>query len=195
MRGNGLFGVHLSDDQLMEIYVLAADDEHLAACDSCRARYRDLARVLDVARADAQMEADAVFPSERLDEQRYRILRRLDRPGHPADVLRFPIRSYGQPAVRRLMGPVRRWVAAAAVAGLVAGLFLGFAVDRHVGSAPAQFALTEPERSPAAAYQDEQILTEIEDVLSGPTRRVVELRTLDAITTPPDFQEASFVPR
>jgi hypothetical protein len=38
--------------------------------------------------------------------------------------------------------------------------------------------------------RDEQLLSEIEDALDGP-RRVLELRALDVMTTPPELQEAS----
>ena len=44
------------------------------------------------------------------------------------------------------------------------------------------------------AVKDEQVITEIEDALTGP-RRVLELNALDAMTTPAELQEASFVPR
>jgi hypothetical protein len=126
-------------------------------------------------------------------------LRRLERQGHPADVLRFPNRFGSGRAAHGLLGPARRWVAGAAVAGLVAGVFLGFAVDRRVTvpNAARRAALVvaaSGDWQPASA-QDEQILTEIEEALTGPSRRAVELRALDAMTMPPDLQEASFVPR
>jgi hypothetical protein len=128
------------------------------------------------------------------------VLRRLERQGHPAEVLRFPYR-FGRPrAAHRLLGPARRWVAGAAAAGLVAGVFLGFAVDRRVSSTASadhrvgvvNVAATNRQ---FASAQDEQMLTEIEDALSGPTQRVLELRALDDMTMPPELQEASFVPR
>jgi hypothetical protein len=154
---------------------------------------------------DAARQADAIFTAERLEDQRDRVLRRLERQGHPADVLRFPNRFGSHRAAHRLLGPARRWVAGAAAAGLVAGVFLGFAVDRRVG-APIMAnradrayrtggaAATAVTWQPAAA-QDEQMLTEIEDALTGPSRRVIELRALDAMTLPAELQEASFTPR
>ncbi len=90
-------------------------------------------------------------------------------------------------------------MAGAAAAGLVAGVFLGFAVDRRVsapvaargtGGVPAIAGSWQP-----LAAQDEQMLTEIEDALTGPSRRVIELRALDAMTLPAELQEASFAPR
>src|SRR5206468_12591009 len=100
-----------------------------------------------------------------------------------------------QRAAHRLLGPARRWVAGAAAAGLVAGVFLGFAVDRRVSAplnitsalAPAGTMVNTVSRQYASA-QDEQMLTEIEDALNGPSRRVLELRALDDMTMPPDLQ-------
>jgi len=202
---------HLNDDQLLEAYLLAVEDSHVSTCSLCRARLNQLATTFDDARDAANAEADAIFNGERLHDQRDRILRRLERYAHPAEVLRFPNRFGSRQAAHRLLGPAGRWIAGAAAAGLVAGLFLGFAVDRRVGTgsgrplygptvatnvwpptASSQIALTS---AAVATGKDEQILTEIEDALAGPTRRVLELRTLDAMTTPPEVQEASFVPR
>ena len=147
-------------------------------------------------------EADAVFTTERLHQQRERIVQRLERHGHPADVLTFPSRLGSHRAAHRLLGPARRWVAGAAAAGLVAGLVLGFAVDRRVGSISARRTGKAASAAAAASWrqasgepQDEQILTEIEEVLSGP-HRLLEMRALDDMTTPPELQkEASFDPR
>lgn len=203
MRSDPHEGAHLSDDQLMETYVLTGDSRHLTACPECCARYDELAGALEQIRGEAAREADAVFTAERLHEQRDRILRRLERQGHLAEVLMFPHRSGSQQPAQRLLGPARRWVAGAAAAGLVAGLFLGFAVDRRVGSAVAAPDAIAPAAAAAVSWQiaaeppavrDEQIITEIEDALTGP-RRVLELNALDAMTTPPELQEASFVPR
>jgi hypothetical protein len=189
-------GVHLNDDRLMEVYFIGDDDAHLKACRHCRARYDEMARALEHIREDAIHAADAVFTPERLHEQRDRVLKRLERHGHPAEVLHFPARFGSARNAHRLLGPARRWVAGAAAAGLVAGVFLGFAVDRRVTvkRATTIVAATAVSWQPASA-QDEQTLSEIEDALSGPTRRVPELRALDAMTMAPDVQEVSFVPR
>jgi len=201
---------HLSDDELFETYVLQSDNAHLSRCESCRQRFTQLAEILEGAREDAITDADAVFTMDRLSAQHDRILRKLERQGHPAEVVQFPARFGTRQAAHRLLGPAGRWIAGAAAAGLVAGLFLGFAVDRQVGTLAAHSAqAAAPVPAPAqaarvaAAGRDEQILTEIEDALTGPSRRVVELRTLDAMTVPPEvdavtlpeIQEASFFPR
>jgi hypothetical protein len=189
---------HLNDDQLMETYFLSGENAHLWACHDCRARYDGLVHTLEQVHEDAVQEADAVFTLDRLHDQRDRVLRRLERQGHPAEVLRFPNRFGGQRAVQRLWDPARRWAAGAAAAGLVAGVFLGFAVDRRVSARPvvrgASLVTTADNRQMAAA-QDEEMLTEIEDALTGPSRRVMELRALDAMTMPSELQEVSFVPR
>jgi hypothetical protein len=193
----------LTDDQLMEVHASGSESGHLDECRDCRARYDNLAHSLEQIREDAVSEADAVFTAERLHDQRDRILRRLERHGHPAEVVMFPSRAGSrQAAYRLLLGPARRWVAGAAAAGLVAGLFLGFAVDRRVGSISAR-RTTKPSAAVAwqrgsvehpamAAMQDEQILTDIEDVLTGP-HRLLEMRVLDDMTTPPELQKQESV--
>lgn len=198
-------GPHLSDDQMMEAYVLAADDRHLAECRQCQDRFDGLARALEQIREDAAREADTVFTAERLHDQRDRILRRLERQGHPAEVLLFPARSAHHQTVGRVFGPARRWMAAAAAAGLAAGLFLGFAMDRRVTSRAASLAASRIVQAPVVAdarvrsastadARNEQMLMEIEDALIGP-RHVLELRALDVMTTPPEILEASLDPR
>jgi hypothetical protein len=188
---------HLTDDQLMETYVLAADNRHLHVCRQCQTRFDELARAFEQIRESALHEADSVFTGERLHEQRDRILRRLERQGHPADVLMFPSRSAQHQVVRRVLGPARRWIAGAAAAGLAAGLFLGFAMDRRVMSTSRNRVVQAPPAAETAAWpviasyaRDEQFLIEIEDALVAP-RHVLELRALDIMTTPAELQEAS----
>ena len=122
---------HLSDDQLMETYVLAGDNRHLAVCRPCKTRFDDLVRSLQQMHEAAVVDADSAFTAERLHDQRDRIMRRIERHDHPAEVVAFPHqRVPSHPAVHRILGPARRWVAGAAAAGLAAGVFLGFAMDR-----------------------------------------------------------------
>jgi len=192
---------HLTDDQLVEVYVLMSDDQHLRGCPDCARRYKALVDALEQCRAEAVTQADAVFTAERLHEQRERIVRRLERHEHPAEVLLFPNRSGQDPATRRLLAPVRRWVAGAAAAGLVAGLFLGFAVDRRVGSLGGGSArsigmgvASQRIATERSLNRDEQILSEIEDALTGP-RKTFDLGVIEEMTTPAELQEASFDPR
>jgi hypothetical protein len=201
--------LHLTDDELILAYVSASEGGHLSGCRDCRARYESLIHPLDEIREDAVDEADGVFTAQRLHDQRDHILRRLQRHGHPGEVVMFPNRGGSQQAAYRLLlGPARRWVAGAAVAGLVAGLFLGFAVDRRVGSTSARRTLkpsvavaavdwqrAASEDAAVPAMQDEQMLTEIEDVITGP-HRLLEMRVLDDMTTPPELQkQENVVPR
>jgi hypothetical protein len=188
---------HLDDAQLMEAYVLASGHAHLAECEHCKARFDDLGAALEQIREDAVSEADRVFTSEKLHEQRDRILRRLERQGHPAEVLPFPSRSPQYPAVNRVLGPARRWIAGAAAAGLAAGVFLGFAVDHSASVRMGNRMLQAPAITDAMARmhradpRDERILSDIEDALVGP-RHVLELQAIDVMTTPADLQRASF---
>jgi hypothetical protein len=188
---------HMDDAQLMEAYVLASGHAHLAECQHCKARFDDLGAALEQMREDAVSEADRVFTSEKLHEQRDRILRRLERQGHPAEVLPFPSRSSQYPAVNRVLGPARRWIAGAAAAGLAAGVFLGFAVDHSTAVRTENRVLQAPALAEAMARtrradpRDEQILSDIEDALVGP-RHVLELRAIDVMTTPAELQRASF---
>ncbi len=100
--------IHLNDDRLMEAYFLGEDDAHLQACHGCRQRYDELARSLELVHEDAVRDADAIFTAERLEDQRERVLRRLERQGHTADVLRFPNRFGSHRDAHRLLGPARR---------------------------------------------------------------------------------------
>ena len=188
-----IVGSHLSDDQLMETYVLGGEDRHLAICRQCKARFDGLVDALDQVREDVTREADQIFTPERLQDQHDRIMRRLERQGHSAEVVRFPRRLGGQPDGRQAFGPSRRWIAGAAAAGLAAGLLLGFSMDR-----PDRIATTAQGLTPsvtaanwrAAVARDDQFLTEIDDAITG--SRASELRAIDAMTTPVEIREASF---
>ena len=184
---------HLSDDRLMEIYVVSGEDRHLDACHTCRARYDDIVQALDQVREDVVREADHVFTAERLHDQRDRIMRRLERHGHPAEVVMFPTRATTHPAMR-VFGPARRWIAGAAAAGLAAGVFLGFAMDRRTHYMALQQTLQPSASTAAATWQaelrDDQFFIEIDDALMG--SRALELRAIDAMTTPVEIREASY---
>jgi hypothetical protein len=193
-------GPHLSDDQLLEIYVLAGEDRHLGTCRHCAGRFDELVRTLQHMHEAAVRDADTAFSAERLHDQRERIMRRIERHDHPAEVVAFPYRTATPPGVHRLLGPARRWVAGAAAAGLAAGLFLGFAMDRRI-----HYASMHQTLQPASATQtiaawqidtrDEQLLNEVEEALVG--SRVREMRpdlgAIDLMTTPVEIREVSYV--
>jgi hypothetical protein len=81
-----------------------------------------MTEALDAYRAAAHAEADGYFDERALEAQRVRILARLEQAGQRARVLPFP----GAGATPRL-GPShsRRWISAAAAAGLFIGLVTG----------------------------------------------------------------------
>jgi hypothetical protein len=179
----------------MEAYVLASENGHLAGCRQCRTRFDEMVASLQQAVENAVREADAVFTPERLHEQRDRIMRRIERHDHPAEVVRFPSRPASHPAVRRVLGPARRWVAGAAAAGLAAGMFLGFTMDRRMHYAALDQALKQSASGAAIAWQaaeehEQDFLVEIEDALMG--SRANELRAIDTMTTPVEIREASY---
>ena len=192
-------GSHLSDDQLMETYVLAGENRHLSTCRQCSARFDELVRTLQHMHEAAVREADSAFSAERLHDQRDRIMRRLERYDHPAEVLAFPYRSTSHPAVR-LFGPARRWIAGAAAAGLAAGMFLGFTMDRRMHYAAINQAIQQTAAAQAAAAwqieaRDDQFLNEVDEALVG--SRVREMRpdlgAIDLMTTPLEIREVSYV--
>jgi hypothetical protein len=193
-------GSHLSDDQLMESYVLAGENRHVSSCRQCAARLDELVRTLHDMHEAAVREADSAFDAERLHDQRERILRRIERHDHPAEVVAFPHRTVTHPAVHRLLGPARRWVAGAAAAGLAAGMFLGFAMDRRMHYAAVNQSLQPTAVARAATRQvadarDEQLLNEVDEALVG--SRVREMRpdlgAIDFMTTPVEIAEVSYV--
>lgn len=190
---------HLSDDQLMETCVLAGENGHLAACRSCKVRFDELVRSLQQMQEAAVREADHAFTAERLHDQRDRIMRRVERHDHPAQVVVFPHqRVPSHPTVHRLLGPARRWVAGAAAAGLAAGVFLGFAMDRSRHFKPIDQAIqqsTQPASLARQAAADDQFFLEIDEALVGSRAREMrpDLGAIDVMTTPIEIREVSYV--
>jgi hypothetical protein len=187
----------LSDDQLMETCMLAGDHRHLDVCRSCKGRFDELVGSLDEIHDAAAGAADAVFTAERLHDQRDRIMRRIERHDHPAEIVAFPHqRVPSQPAVRRMLGPARRWVAGAAAAGLAAGVFLGFAVDRSQMRAFNQAQESKLGASLALqATADDQFFIDIDEALIGSRIREMrpDLGAIDLMTTPLEIREVSYV--
>lgn len=190
---------HLSDDQLMETCVLAGDHHHLASCRQCKTRFDDLVRSLQQMHDAAVREADSVFTTERLHDQRDRIIRRIERHDHPAEVVAFPQqRGPSHPSVHRILGPARRWVAGAAAAGLAAGVFLGFAMDRSTHFRAIDQVIQQSAPSPSLALQaaaDDQFFIDIDEALVGSRARDMrpDLSAIDLMTTPLEIREVSYV--
>lgn len=187
---------HLSARELADLWPNGGTHPHVAGCGECRAEYDALAAVCLAAR-DAAAEADAHFAPERLAAQQAHILRRLENAERPARVLPFPLSTRPFPGART---GARRWIAAAAAAGLLTGIVAGRAFDfgnswRTSSLSQTQTLASSRGRTPVltasgtpAAASDERLLGEIEAALVEP--RVDELRAIDALT--PRVREASF---
>jgi hypothetical protein len=191
-------GRHLDESALAELWCAEVageplDDSHLNACAACRARYTALVAWAESIREDAVAEADEAFPPERLTAQQAHILRRLEAMGRPARVIAFP--SLARPISTHHSG-ARRWIAAAAVAGLVIGLAGGQIFDlRHrVARTPSSFnaaaRLTQSGTAAGPSYQrvsltsDEAVLMEIgvDQESANATHMPEPLRALDELT-------------
>lgn len=125
---------HVSDADLTSVWAdarLGAPVQgpaavHVRDCSACRARLTALSAWLEGLRADARQEAEEAFPRERLAAQQAQIMRRLEALERPAKVLAFP-RFTRAISVPHAGG--QRWIAAAAVAGVVVGIALGQVFD------------------------------------------------------------------
>jgi hypothetical protein len=190
---------HLHDDRLHDCYLAARCGEaldpraadHIADCDSCAARYRELADLLGTVGRQAELDADDIFTPERLQHQRDAVLRRLEFAGRPARVISFP--GHGAVPVHRTR-MATRWLAAAAAAGLFVGVAVGGAFlpargaqngTRFPVQPPAALAVAAPRRvsTPAAATEtvdDDRFLHELEIALERPNTR--ELLSFDHLT-------------
>lgn len=165
---------HLSESALAAAWADArldgaAPHPHLASCPACRARLAELSSWLDDMRDEAVTEADTAFPPERLAAQQAQIFRRLEAIGRSARVIVFP--KLAQP-IASSTSPVRRWVASAAAAGLIAGVALGNYMDlRHTILRPAsppsvsETAGARPVNAPAIS--DEELLWQLEQMASS----------------------------
>lgn len=139
-------GHHLQEERLFDCYLAARGGEsldppvaeHLTDCDDCGARYAELTDFMEGLSTEAAAESDAVFTPERLRAQRLHISRRLEHVGHPARVITFPGRAEGQHFGPSAGRPARRWIAAAAAAGLFIGVAAGLFLDRETGRGSAR---------------------------------------------------------
>jgi hypothetical protein len=195
---------HVGEDTLAAIATLGVVEPevrlHLSVCADCAGRLDSLTRVLADVRAAAVDEADEVFDAERLNRQQDHIMKRLEHAGRPARVIEFPHRS--SRAGRPMRPFAVRWVAAAAAAGLVIGVYAGSRMTT-VGeppSAPSQVARVAPPSLPqpdlselrdAPPGADDEILSQVETALATPS--VPELQPFDALT--PRFRDPALIIR
>lgn len=191
---------HLHDERLFDCYLAARSGEtpdppiveHLTDCDACGKRYAELTQFMEALSLQATAEADAVFTADRLRAQAQQISRRLEHLSHPARVITFPGSMMGHHVGPAAPRHARRWVAAAAAAGLFIGVGAGLFLDRGAShgvaqgrsiarqallKAPDAVEIARPD--PSETY-DEAFLTEIE--LAGDRPRTRELLALDALT-------------
>ena len=193
---------HLSDDRLIEVCLLEpasiAEQQHLGVCTRCNARRARLQTLLDDASGAAAAEADAAFPPDRLARQQARILSQLQHDGRPGRLIAFPAGHAHEPLVSRTR-PSTRWIAAAAVAGLVIGVIAGrFGHDYSFGrpggtrvvvarsaDAPDLRASgsTGAIREISAGFSEEEFLSQIEVAIDGPA--AAALQPLDDLTPLP----------
>jgi hypothetical protein len=185
---------HLDDAALAAIWTDGAAEgrqpshPHLQVCANCRSRFASFASWLTDLRIDTTAEVDDLFPPERLAAQHGQIFRRLEAAERPARVIAFP--KFTQPLTSR-SSHGSRWIAAAAAAGLIAGVGVGQMMDiRRSFSGPiapagqVQTASIRPERTEIATaganVGEEAFLSDIDMTLSRPA--LPELRALDEFT-------------
>jgi len=206
---------HLDDTVLIRRYLadrgltaLDASDEaplrHLAHCPACESRYQAVRSAFDETREAALASADTACSADRMERQRERILRRVDAMQSGPKVLPFP--AAGQPGHAAPQPRVfRRWVAAAAVAGLLVGLGAGRVVfngdiagtttdtgqkiTKAAAPGPAPQTPTLRALHVESGLTDDQFLSEIEMATAAPRTR--ELRAIYAFT----LEESRDVPR
>jgi hypothetical protein len=197
---------HLADDHLFDCYTAerageALDPrsaEHLADCGECGNRYAELSRFMDGLRTQADVETDALFPSDRQDAQRQSIMRRIEHLGHAARVITFPGRLVTQQMGKTIRLRVSPWAATAAAACLFVGVAVGmfydarnhrpqFSVVRAVQSSTTPQATAGIGPAPVALDTD-TFLSELERALGGP--QTPELMSMDVLT--PHVREIAF---
>ena len=191
---------HLTDDRLIELCMLeaasGAEQQHLSACARCDARRVRLQRLLDDVSDTAAAAADAAFPPDRLARQQARILAHLQHEGRPARVIAFPAGHAPHEPVGSRRRSSSRWIAAAAVAGLVVGVIAGrFGHDYSSGSPGAARVIIartaeQPELRAAgstatilevtASISDDEFLNQLEMAIDAPA--AAALQPLDELT-------------
>ena len=186
---------HLDDAAFAEVWTNAlaegrerADHPHLHACAECRLRFASFSAWMNEIRSDAAEDAAEALSPERLAAQQAAISRRLELFERPARVIAFP--KSGDGTSRQ--SPMRRWVTAAAAAGLIAGMGLGQMFNIRLWSPqPTQVRTsrsdpgsTSTARGPVAlpavaSISDETMFAELEEIA---TPRYEALRAYDTFT-------------
>ena len=170
---------------------------HLSACASCAGRLEELRAFLDSLTEQNAADLDATFAPDHFARQRASILHRLERatkPHQPVRILRFP--AAARPALA-CVHAARRWLGAAAAAGVLAGVGIGQFVHLHpestsaaesmlIAAASTTVSREGPKPTPASngltslETGDDAFMDQVESVLVD--SQIQELSTLDAIT-------------
>lgn len=176
-----LFRRHLDPAELALAALAGADDRaaaHLAACPQCRRECDRLAGTLADDRAAAHTAAAEAFPGVDLEQQRLSIQQRIARLGGVARVLPFP--GAPPPSAGDTVSTDRRWVMAAAAAGLVLGMLVGRLPGRAPGDERAVTTGRMAEVLPGDPVRDDPLLSGVEEVLTRESRP--EFEALDELT-------------
>ena len=173
---------HLSEKALADVCMTGARPVHLERCELCASRAVELGRWLDDVRAMGLEAADAAFPAERLAVQQMQIMRRLEQLDRPARVIAFPGQSrYAQlESTGRGIRPA--WVAVAAAAGLVLGVF-GTQLTGRLSGPPPPARVVEQPAAPAiqnASYEPPP--ASLMDLDETDRARVPAIEMLEGIT-------------
>jgi hypothetical protein len=187
-----MMSAHLSDDRLVELYFTetpsAQEQQHLGSCAECDARRSGMAHLLDETALAAEEDLEAAFPADRLARQQLRILERAEAISGPARVIAFPAAPPASPGVVSRTRSTTRWIAAAAVAGLIVGVVAGRAGREGPTGMVAGPAMSQPLaqsqgpgiRTVSATLSDDEFLLELESAIES--RNAGALRALDELT-------------
>lgn len=158
----------------------AATTAHLSSCTACQRRQARLARRLRASRTGAHAAADAAFTPEVLERQRSAILQRIARVG-AGRVLAFPRPAAHDDTtlVPAWHGRERRWIVAAAVAGLLIGFAAG-QWPRSPEATPAVAVATTTAPATETLRRDDTLLSDVEEALTREVR--TEFGGLDGLT-------------
>lgn len=120
---------HLSDDRLVELYFSdtpsAQEQQHLGNCHDCDRRRSATVHLLDETAQASAEDVESAFPADRLARQQLLIMERAEAAAGPARVIAFPATQVLETGGIDRTRSTTRWVAAAAVAGLVVGVVAG----------------------------------------------------------------------
>lgn len=181
-----LFRRHLDAAELSLAALAGADDRaaaHLATCTRCRHEHDRLAAVLAADRHAAHDAAADAMALIDLERQRASIQQRIARLGAVARVLPFP--GVNTPPPADAAPADRRWIMAAAAAGLVLGMVVGRlpgASTLYPSGDPAGGAsrLAAVDPRPVDIVRDDPLLSGVEEVLTREARP--EFEALDELT-------------